>query len=210
MTKVYVVTTGSYSDFEIESVWSTKEKAQAYLDRVSPFNYDFNDDIDEYELDSIAVDQIVTLTEVNVTRDLQVSKDAYGKTEINQFTVVPPFDPESDEHPGFVRFDKFWIGTDFSDDPNKAILVWNVETDDKEKAVKVALEKAAEILTAGLWGTALYDLGTYSPGISFVGLECVHPVLRRQEDMSYACDACKKNLGHLFLSGSLTFAQTVR
>lgn len=33
MSKVFILERGEYSDREIESVWSTKEKAEAYLEQ---------------------------------------------------------------------------------------------------------------------------------------------------------------------------------
>jgi len=52
--KAYVVTTGSYSDYTIDSIFSTKEKAEAYKDLYSRSDeYDASDvnDIEEYEID---------------------------------------------------------------------------------------------------------------------------------------------------------------
>jgi hypothetical protein len=45
--KIYVVTSGSYSDYSISDVFSTKEKAQAYIDAYGGgYNH-----IEDYELD---------------------------------------------------------------------------------------------------------------------------------------------------------------
>ena len=35
MSRVYIVTSGSYSDYSIDSVWSTREKADAEVERLS-------------------------------------------------------------------------------------------------------------------------------------------------------------------------------
>ena len=54
MTKIYIVTSGSYSDYMIEAVFSSKKKAQAYIDMVkSTKNASFYNDerIEEHELD---------------------------------------------------------------------------------------------------------------------------------------------------------------
>lgn len=46
--KVYIVTQGQYSDYHIEQVFSTREKAQEYLDHIGNGN---DADIDEYNID---------------------------------------------------------------------------------------------------------------------------------------------------------------
>lgn len=50
---VYLVSAGSYSDFEIVAAFSTREKAQAYLDDVNGPEGDgpLNKEIEEYALD---------------------------------------------------------------------------------------------------------------------------------------------------------------
>lgn len=58
MGKVYVVTAGEYSDYGIEKIFSTREKAQEYIDIVSaPGRQDFND-IQEWELDDFKVSKL--------------------------------------------------------------------------------------------------------------------------------------------------------
>lgn len=49
--KIYVVTTGGYSEYSIDSLFSTKKLAQDYIDLHEGSYTDFND-IEEYELDS--------------------------------------------------------------------------------------------------------------------------------------------------------------
>lgn len=46
--KVFIVTSGSYSDYRIEAVFSTKEKAQEYIQNAC---VDDVNDIEEYEMD---------------------------------------------------------------------------------------------------------------------------------------------------------------
>lgn len=62
--KVYVVTTGCYSDYSIHSIWSSREKAQAYITDIRSRGLgqygcpEFND-IDEHELDVIVADKAI-------------------------------------------------------------------------------------------------------------------------------------------------------
>ena len=59
MAKTYVVTQGTYSDYHIEAVYSSQEKAQAHIDEYDRLNamqqkkwrHDTELDIEEYELD---------------------------------------------------------------------------------------------------------------------------------------------------------------
>lgn len=44
--KVYIVTRGEYSDYQIESVFLDKEKAEKYID-----THDSDMEIEEYDLD---------------------------------------------------------------------------------------------------------------------------------------------------------------
>lgn len=59
--KVYVVTSGEYSDYGINAIFSTKEKAQEYIDRGDKLgmNYSYGYQIEEYELDENATVEFV-------------------------------------------------------------------------------------------------------------------------------------------------------
>lgn len=59
--KLYVVTSGEYSDYGINSIFSTKEKAQAYIDRSNKLGIDnyLGWNIEEYELDENATVEFV-------------------------------------------------------------------------------------------------------------------------------------------------------
>ena len=53
--KIFVVTSGIYSDYDINSIYSTKGKAQEYINirnKISGYPH-MNDYIEEYELDAI-------------------------------------------------------------------------------------------------------------------------------------------------------------
>jgi hypothetical protein len=56
MTTLYVVTSGTYSDYHIEGVFSTRELAEKWIDEVrvkrgTSYWYNAHNDIEEYELD---------------------------------------------------------------------------------------------------------------------------------------------------------------
>lgn len=50
MDKVYIITSGEYSDYHIKRVFLSREKAISYLNRVEQDSYD-NYNIEEFELD---------------------------------------------------------------------------------------------------------------------------------------------------------------
>lgn len=55
MSKIYVVTSGEYSDYGIDAIFSTKEKAQEYITIRTNSEYIWNElEIEEYELDRMA------------------------------------------------------------------------------------------------------------------------------------------------------------
>ena len=64
MGKVYVVTSGEYSDYHISAIFSTKEKAEMYQALRSDaessssryWNLQINYEIEEYELDELQID----------------------------------------------------------------------------------------------------------------------------------------------------------
>lgn len=51
MRKVYIVTSGEYSDYGIDRVFSTEEKAKEWVDVITSM-YGGNYDIEQYELDA--------------------------------------------------------------------------------------------------------------------------------------------------------------
>jgi hypothetical protein len=52
MTTIYAVSSGVYSDYSIDALFSTRENAQLFMDRHPNAGYDGWNDIEEYELDS--------------------------------------------------------------------------------------------------------------------------------------------------------------
>lgn len=51
MSKVFIVTSGEYSDYSIDRVFSTEEKAKEWVDVITSM-YGGNYDIEQYELDA--------------------------------------------------------------------------------------------------------------------------------------------------------------
>lgn len=55
MKKVFAVSSGSYSDYRIDAIFTTRGKAKAYMEAVPDDDYN---DIEEYELDPPVTDLI--------------------------------------------------------------------------------------------------------------------------------------------------------
>ncbi len=86
MEKVYVVTAGEYSDYGIEKIFSTCEKAQEYIDIVSTLGKENFYSIQEWELDDFKVSKLyIQYCYTHFTA-------AADKIEIydNNDTMVPP------------------------------------------------------------------------------------------------------------------------
>ena len=52
--KVYIVTEGEYSDYHIEEVFSTREKAESYIALHNTSSYGYYQ-IEEYEIDNVEI-----------------------------------------------------------------------------------------------------------------------------------------------------------
>lgn len=123
MKKVYLVTSGEYSDYHVEAVYSTKNKAMEHC------MHDRECRIDERELNPNIFNNIIYV--VWMAEDGSIDEDS---TKSAVFSNVGK---------GFNFFYEY-AGRDY--------LVWNVKTDDLKRAVKVVNEKRTQILAAGLWG----------------------------------------------------------
>jgi hypothetical protein len=54
--KVYLVSSGSYSDYEIDNVFSTKEKAIEYIEFRKKYHCgNINDDFEEFDVDNTSI-----------------------------------------------------------------------------------------------------------------------------------------------------------
>lgn len=124
MTNLYVVAAGEYSDQRIVAIFSNKAKAEEY---VTMFNNDVQfssdkADVEEWTLD-IGKDSWVS-TNVRMARDGTV-KDTWTSWE---------------------TFGRDWIW-DVNDN-----LVWTVDTDDIQRAIKVTNEKRVQLIAEDNWG----------------------------------------------------------
>ena len=122
--KVWIVTSGIYSDYNIEAVFSSRELAEAYLEKFKEVYPGEDVRIEEYDLDKPKEKWV--LTWVTMSKEGEV---------LNVWKMM-----WSDWKPGFQRFD------------HRGNLEWVVATEDERRAIKVVAEKRAIILAHNAWG----------------------------------------------------------
>ena len=129
--KIYVITTGSYSDYGIHSIWSTKEKAEEVNKLVEDTN-----DVDEWD-----VDQFADLNPLRRQYSFGFSENSLVVMEREE--RVDPLGKRKTEVT-FCNHEWAWA--------REVHILVKVTTDDKEKAFKIATDERARYLTekAGL------------------------------------------------------------
>lgn len=125
MKKVYIVTSGEYSSYGIDAVFSREELAEEYKNRGG------GDYVEEFPLDE-------PIPEAH----FHVMMDRYGNTGI------AGTHPTIDDRVGFVCFTSPFPGT------QPPQLMWIAKTGDKQKAIKIVNEKRTQILALHIWGNA--------------------------------------------------------
>jgi hypothetical protein len=127
MTKLYAVTTGSYSDYSVNGIFSTKQKAKDFK-AAFPNETDFND-IEEFELDPSAPDwKDKDIWFVRMKRNGDVLEAEKRDKSLYGF---------------------FSVG-DQGFDINRDIYM-TVLAKDKEHAIKIVGEKRAQLIAEGGW-----------------------------------------------------------
>ena len=114
MAKVWIVTSGEYSDYSIDGVFSTNELAAKYCEK-------WGGEIETWNLDEPIPDVLWAI------------RMGIGGEVISSWKNCSA------------------EGFDFFALDNKAI-VWNVKTEDEQRAIKVTNEKRTQILALGIWG----------------------------------------------------------
>ena len=126
--KVYVVTSGDYSDYHVERIFTTQKLAQAFTDE-----HRLNEDVEEYEINDTAPKLVVDFV-VRMFRDGTV-ECSWPNREWDDRPVTPD---QPIVQPG--RTAKNPLG-----------MCFFVRTDDKNRAIKVANERRAQLIASGKW-----------------------------------------------------------
>jgi len=126
MGKVYIVSEGCYSDYQILAVFSDGEEAEEFAGIHSDAG------VEEWELDKSDSDWPVIKVIMRENGDVHTHW-AYGG-----------------DCTGFEKFDKWTIAPNFT--KAELVLSWVVRTHNPQTAYKVVAEKHAEIIAADAWG----------------------------------------------------------
>ena len=117
--KAYVVTSGSYSDYRIEAVFSTREKAEEYLQ--------YNDDeyrVEEYELDKV------------FEKEESLWRILIGLSEDNVRVSKYEYDDEDENH----KVNSMGLFKSLGRNKQFVFETW-VKTETKDRAIKIARER---------------------------------------------------------------------
>lgn len=134
MTKVYVVSTGEDSDYEIDSIFSDEERAKKCAGMIDSGHASSN--VDEFTLDP----------------EKEILRRGYGYWRVHMFsdgegtfTVVSQRKPDGFDSEYAEVFKATWTMS------GKGYLKCRMKARDRDHAVKIANERRTAILAAHLW-----------------------------------------------------------
>ena len=131
--KIYIISSGSYSDYSVWGVCSTKELAEKTIDVLNKMKYSDEYEIEEYELDIInKIPPGYEPWEVHMDKDGNVKK-YLCHVELN-------------ENQGFNR-PRFYMPIDRNEMMEMVVIARNLE-----HAVKIVNEKRAQFIAMDQWG----------------------------------------------------------
>lgn len=133
MNKVFVVTSGSYSDYGIDAIFTTRELAQSFIDAFKTDKWN-EMDIEEWDLDpnkkhlkQNRKPYFLRINKKGDVSDLSLADSAYGfKQDMPEAKISYTHNLE-------------WMNI-------------NCFADDENHAVKIAGEKRSQILATNTWG----------------------------------------------------------
>lgn len=128
MEKIFIVTSGEYSDYKIMGVFDSKEKAELYIES-------FHGRIEEYNLNPYN-EQLK-----NGFKSFQVHMNIKGSTE--KYGV----------NCGNGNHDDNWFADNYEN--NEIHLVANMWANDEKHAIKIANERRVQYIANNTWGTKM-------------------------------------------------------
>lgn len=152
---VYVVTSGEYSDYTIHAVFSTKEKAEEYIDHGEYFSDSY--EIEEYELDSENPDMSEKLYEIDID---------YNTFDANLVFIHSCSQEQVDI---FKMID------------SDTMRMWILTTDSK-RAIKIASERLAQIKAQEWKYPLMHNICTFRIGHEY---KCLSEVRNRRPIYRY-------------------------
>lgn len=146
MKKLYAVTSGEYSDWNIIALFETEHKAKLYIAYIKEKEGYVNPDVTEFILEP-EFDEILYCTipefQVNMLKDGTVTwiREIAPSTRMN-------FKP-------IIHFSDTWSRLENND---KTMII-KVQAETKGEAIKIAGEKRTQLIAANLWGKTLNENG---------------------------------------------------
>jgi len=131
MKAIYVVTSGSYSDYGIDAIFDTKELAQAFIDSFSKGGFNDFNDIDKWELNPNEA-------------ELKAHRKAFNLRMNKEGNI------QSVEQSNSAYSHKNGLGISFT--INADWMNVYCYADDETHAIKIANEKRTQILALNRWG----------------------------------------------------------
>ena len=140
MTKVYLISSGVYSDYGINWAFSSREKAKSWLKILNKNHkndtiYSKEYAIEEYDLDP----------EYQPRHWIWVSITQSGEAKVTNHQTTLTLEGENE----------VMMSSPIYDYDNNLLLF--VQTDSEERAVKVANELRSRILSFGVWGKSVHQ-----------------------------------------------------
>jgi len=132
MAKVYLVTSGTYSDYGVNAVFSTEEKAKEWIGHAINQYY-----IEEFDLDNF---------EDRRVKGFNVRMDRDGNCTVSVTTM------SINDKPKYFSISNW--------DKRKNQMDIRIMTDDEETAVKVANEKRTQAIASNDFKTGTYNYDT--------------------------------------------------
>lgn len=136
MKTVYAVNTGCYSDYRVVALFSTKEKAQAFMAAVPDRNYN---DIEEFLLDPPTADLArrgYWQWDISMLRDGTVEYAAKADTVCSSHIVAPH---------------RHWVWRRSQNTTQPDCLRSAVMAKDEKHAIKIASEHRVQLIATGQW-----------------------------------------------------------
>lgn len=124
MTTIYVLTSGSYSDYRVDGVYSTREMAQAVIDR------GWGGEIEEYELDELA---------------------DFLEKGLNCYWVEMQRNGDSEVRASYPNNDGYEELSLWAYEPREYRLCMRIVAKDEQHAVKIANERRMQLIASGEW-----------------------------------------------------------
>lgn len=148
--RVYVVTTGEYSDYSVKGVFLSPEAAKACYDELAKMPYEHPNDVDEYVLDSLAKH----VAELSWETTIGIDGEIKNRRERLEFTEATSRAEVVEEHSGHTVYrEPYWQGN-----PSYAYMARPYLTVrsyvSQGHADKVAIEQYQMRLIDGRWPPA--------------------------------------------------------